>query len=669
MNNKTKKQNPGYGVVLPFRLLLICGIIMVVSLGCNDKDDPIDNSQTFPISGISIPSNLNVSMGQNFTITGKGFEQGDQVHFISDGGTRYTATVKSVTDEAVTITLPEKITSGRYAISVSRGEQSIKCGSLLLHVIPGGGIEIDIPDKEGMTVKGMVYSDGEGIPGVVISDGIEVTVTDEDGIYYLPSAKKNGYVFISVPANYEVSNNIGNLPQFYQRVKAGSGVEQKDFSLIKVDNTHHVVLAMADWHLAARTNDLQQFNSKILVDANETISAYKKKGAKVYVLTLGDLSWDLYWYDNRFALPEYVLEMNKLNSSVFNLIGNHDNDPYVQGDWPSENPWRNILGPTYYAFNLGDVHYIVLDNIEFINNGGAKDKVGDRSYNTKIVSDQTQWLKKYLATIEDKSKPIVVGMHAPLFSRPQVNASGNYTPSYSMGGGDAFASAFAGFTNVHVLTGHSHINWAIEKEEGASTFMEHNIGAVCATWWWTGNNGYAGNHICKDGSPGGYAVWEMNGKDVKWHYKSAGYDKDYQFRAYDLNKVHITASEFAPNSTDAKLAEYAKEYANSNNQNEVLINVFGYDDKWKVEVKENGSPLEVKRVNVLDPLHIVSYSAQRLDRNATPTSSFVTHTTSHMFKVKASSATSSLDIVVTNRFGNTYTETMQRPKAFTYLMR
>ncbi len=36
-----------------------------------------------------------------------------------------------------------------------------------------------------------------------------------------------------------------------------------------------------------------------------------------------------------------------------------------------------------------------------------------------------------------------------------------------------------------------------------------------------------------------------------------------------------------------------------------------------------------------------------------------------MFKVTASSATSTLDIKVTDRVGNVYTETMNRPKAFT----
>ena len=71
----------------------------------------------------------------------------------------------------------------------------------------------------------------------------------------------------------------------------------------------------------------------------------------------------------------------------------------------------------------------------------------------------------------------------------------------------------------------------------------------------------------------------------------------------------------------------------------------------------------------MDPLHIISYETQRLNVNAEPTDSFVTGTTAHLFKVKASSATSTLEIKVTDRFGNVYTENMARPKEFTYLMK
>lgn len=662
MSNKTRKLDLGRKALFPFRLLLMYGIIMITGLGCSENNEPLDGP-TFPVSRISIPSTLDAARDVEISIIGKGFQEGDKIHFASfdDATKEYISTVTSVTEGTGTITLPSGITSGKYIVSVSRGDKSLNCGSLLLNII----VKVDIPDKDGMTVKGVVYSDGIGLSDVVVSDGFEVTVTDEDGIYYLPSKKKNGYVFISVPGNYDVPTDK-NLPQFFQRLTPGPTVERKDFSLIKTDNINHVIVTMADWHLANRNNDVQQFNAGFLADVNATIADYKAKGIKVYGLTLGDLSWDAYWYENKYALPEYLLEMYKINCPIFNMIGNHDNDPYIPEDWLSEQPYRKFVGPTYYAFNLGNVHYIVLDNIEYVNTGGAEGVLGDRSYNTAIVSDQMEWLKKHLATIEDKNKPIVIGMHAPLYSRPQVNADGNYSKSYAMGNGATFVAELAGFTNVHVLTGHSHINYAIE---GSSSLMEHNTGAVCATWWWTGANGYAGNHICRDGSPGGYGVWEMNNADIKWYYKSVGYERNYQFRAYDLNKVHITAAVHAPNSTDEKLAPYAGEYANSNSQNEVLINVFGYDDKWKVEVKEKGNNLEVKRVNGLDPLHIISYSAKRLDKNATPTASFVTQTTSHLFKVKASSADSPLEIIVTDRFGNTYSETMVRPKAFSQSMR
>ncbi len=83
-----------------------------------------------------------------------------------------------------------------------------------------------------------------------------------------------------------------------------------------------------------------------------------------------------------------------------------------------------------------------------------------------------------------------------------------------------------------------------------------------------------------------------------------------------------------------------------------------------MEVTENGLPLDVERIKVLDPLHIVSYEALRLNVGAVPTGSFVTTETAHMFKVVASAPDSTLEIKVVDRFGRNYTETMARPKPF-----
>src|SRR3712207_9587942 len=68
---------------------------------------------------------------------------------------------------------------------------------------PKPEVNTGIPDKQGMTIKGKITCEGKAVAQVVVSDGIEVTTTNEQGIYYLPSKKKYGYVFITIPARSE----------------------------------------------------------------------------------------------------------------------------------------------------------------------------------------------------------------------------------------------------------------------------------------------------------------------------------------------------------------------------------------------------------------------------------------------------------------------------------
>jgi hypothetical protein len=662
--NSNQIVTKGYSKISKSALTILLVTLLVITTAlsrCTEKPIP-DPGSDLVITGVSIPSSIDATINGDITLTGKGFAVNDKIILTlnSDPSVVFECLVVSVTEQTATFTLPAGVTSGIYKITVKRGIDSLSLGSLTINIV----VSTNIPDIDGMTIKGVVYSDGVGIPGVTVSDGFEVTVTNNNGIYYLPSLKKHGYVFISLPGNYEVAYS-NNSPQFYKSLVGGTGVEQRDFSLISTNNSNHVVIAAADWHLANRNDDLLQFGNWILSDMNSLISTYSAAGKKVYVLALGDMTWEVYWHENNFGLPEYLLQMHRINAPVFNTMGNHDNDPYVANDWLAESAYRQHIGPTYYSFNLGSVHYVVLDNVEYINTGASQGVIGARNYNDVILSSQIEWLKKDLATIQDKSAPLIIAMHIPLYRNPGLDGAGNEVNSINLTNSSAFLAALQDFTNVHILSGHTHINYRVEH---SSSLMEHNTAAVSATWWWTGKNGYAGNHISKDGSPGGLGVWEIAGTDLKWYYKSHGRPKSYQFRSYDLNEIHITAAKFAPNSTDAALAPYAGPYATANTNNEVLINIWGYDPKWEVQVSESGTPLTVTRVTTLDPLHIISYEAKRLNAGATPTSSFVTGNTSHMFKVTASSPTSTLDISVTDRFGNVYTETMNRPKAFSYLM-
>jgi hypothetical protein len=157
---------------------------------------------------------------------------------------------------------------------------------------------------------------------------------------------------------------------------------------------------------------------------------------------------------------------------------------------------------------------------------------------------------------------------------------------------------------------------------------------------------------------------DVQGTEFKWQFKSTYHDVNHQFRTYDRNSMTLTSDIFVDSGKSAsdkkKFEDEAKEWKEASNDNYVYINVWNYDPQWTIEVKENGTSLNVERVSGKDPLHLIAYNGK------SPSGGFGTSTTKHLFRVQASSATSTLDIKVTDRFGNVYTETMKRPKAFSF---
>ncbi|MDE7443942.1 MAG: calcineurin-like phosphoesterase C-terminal domain-containing protein, partial [Muribaculaceae bacterium] len=155
---------------------------------------------------------------------------------------------------------------------------------------------------------------------------------------------------------------------------------------------------------------------------------------------------------------------------------------------------------------------------------------------------------------------------------------------------------------------------------------------------------------CTDGSPAGYGVWEINGRDMQGYYKSNCKDRDYQFRVYDLNTVLI------PNE------KYAGEYSRRNRNNEILVNVFGYAPGWTVEITEQGSPLKVSQVYCQDPLYLMINGIPQMEEGVKGYK--FPKPVSHMFKATASAADSPVTVRVTDAAGRVYTQTVERPKHF-----
>lgn len=635
--------------------LTILLIFCLTLASCGGDDKPAQD--TFDVE-LTIPSVIEGAANDSYTIpvsNGKVPLETDQIIFMSDKGISLISRITSITSTQVTATLPSSITTGDYTCSIKRDSRKKGIGSTYVNIVE----KIDFTPDPSSTVYGAVLCNGVGVPGAVVSDGVEVTASNEKGFYQLKSAKARGYVFISIPSGYEVEND-GVLPKNYYMLKSDEKtLERVDFQLTKVNQDNYIMLMFGDMHLANRTNDINQFRD-FTNDVTKFINANKTK--KVYAMTLGDMTWDLYWYDNNFALPQYLEEINRVDGlTIFHTMGNHDNDMKTYSDMGAEKKYVSTIAPTFYSFNIGKYHYIVLDDIDCSSYDGST----SRNYTKDFTQDQISWLAKDLSYVS-KSTPVILTTHAQFFTFSGTSSFVYDGASYRTENTKQVLDLLSGY-NLDLVTGHTHVVYNVTPTDDIAQgrdLYEHNSGAVCGSWWWTGK--LANINLSTDGTPGGYQIFTVSGNDLKWQFKGTGRDIDYQFRTYDGNQITINAAKFAPNATaDAAKVfnDWSSRWGTESSENYVYLNVWNYNRYWTIKVTEDGKELPLTRLNTLDPLHIIAYEAGRADAGVTKYS-FPTTYTNHFFRVKASSATSTLNFEVTDQFGNVYKETMTRPKSF-----
>lgn len=646
--------------VLKYLLLALIAVSQLFACGgSDDEKTPADN---FDVQ-FTVPGSVDVTEGGEctFAVSGGGKSPLTTDTFIleSDAGISYVCPIVNTSSDSFTVRLADGCETGYYKVFVKRDARKKSFGRIYINIVE----DIDFKPDAGTTVYGIVSSAGVGVENVVVSDGAEVTVTNEKGIYQLKSAKKWGYVFISVPSGYEVPS-IGVLPQFHRALKNSADVvERADFKLEKVDGQDsYKIFILGDMHLANRTGDLGQF-AQFTSDLTDYMTRHK--GEKMYALTLGDMTWDLYWYSNSYYFPQYLNTVNSQikNLQIFHTMGNHDNDFQTRSDYDAAVKYVDQICPTYYSFNIGKVHYVVMDDIDCSSYDGST----SRNYVKSLSAEQLDWLAKDLSHVA-KTTPVVVAMHAQVFYPTTSGFKIDHDPVNTQ----RLFDILDGYT-VRFVTGHTHKLFNVTPDApivDGHNFREYNSGSVCASWWWSGNL-TPGIHIGTDGTPGGYGIWDVTGTDFQCLYKSTGWPEEYQFRSYDLNNVHFSMADvpLMPSDISASVKNAYMQYVNAypqNNDNEVLINIWNWNSDWTLSVvDENRKTLPYTEVWAYDPLHIAALSVKRFNNaKLTQTPSFITDKFTHFFKVKADDADTDLVITVKDEFGNEWTENMQRPKAF-----
>lgn len=646
--------------VLKYLLLALIAVSQLFACGGSDDEKaPADN---FDVQ-FTVPGSVDVTEGGEctFAVSGGGKSPLTTDTFIleSDAGISYVCPIVNTSSDSFTVRLADGCETGYYKVFVKRDARKKSFGRIYINIVE----DIDFKPDAGTTVYGIVSSAGVGVENVVVSDGAEVTVTNEKGIYQLKSAKKWGYVFISVPSGYEVPS-VGVLPQFHRALKNSADVvERADFKLEKVDGQDsYKIFMLGDMHLANRTGDLGQF-AQFTSDLTDYMTRHK--GEKMYALTLGDMTWDLYWYSNSYYFPQYLNTVNSQikNLQIFHTMGNHDNDFQTRSDYDAAVKYVDQICPTYYSFNIGKVHYVVMDDIDCSSYDGST----SRNYVKSLSAEQLDWLAKDLSHVA-KTTPVVVAMHAQVF----YPTTSGFKIDHDQVNTLRLFDILDGYT-VRFVTGHTHKLFNVTPDApivDGHNFREYNSGSVCASWWWSGNL-TPGIHIGTDGTPGGYGIWDVTGTDFQCLYKSTGWPEEYQFRSYDLNNVHFSMADvpLMPSDISASVKNAYMQYVNAypqNNDNEVLINIWNWNSDWTLSVvDENRKTLPYTEVWAYDPLHIAALSVKRFNNaglKSTPW--FITDKFTHFFKVKADDADTDLVITVKDEFGNEWTENMQRPKAF-----
>lgn len=531
-------------------------------------------------------------------------------------------------------------------------------------------------NPKGASVIGVVECDGKPIADVQVSDGYLITKTDKNGVYRLNSEKRNGQVFITIPSGYMPMTKDA-LPQFWATLtEDAKTLERHDFLLNPEENDKHRMILVTDIHLANERNDVEDFSTLFIDKLKEVAASNEAQGLPTYTLNLGDASWDSFWYENLYPISEFrnTLKECEYPTTFFNTTGNHDNDGgTAQGpdmDFRAAKPYMAVFGPRYYSFNIGGVHYVVLDNVYYINQPSPKQKInknitGSRNYEQRITQEQLEWLEKDLAELKDKDTPVFIAFHCPMFRHTVGEKPGSKNELYvdaNKANVEDMKRIFAPYKNVHFLTGHTHMNALCPSIEGfENTIWDHTVVGTCGSWWW--NSAFGGKNLAPDGNPVGFQILNADGKNVDWRFEAFEYPADKQFFAFDLNKVKEW---FATNGEARSFKMHYPDITDYSEypENTVLVSVFNWDPEGSIEATENGKVLEIDNTWGLNPLWVANYLIGRTNWCDMWPESYGSQRKRRIFIIQAQTPDQPVEITLKDRFGNEWKENFKRPARF-----
>lgn len=343
-------------------------------------------------------------------------------------------------------------------------------------------VALGIGSSRATEVTGVVFDDrngngtrdsGEaGIVGVPVSNQDAVVTTDRSGAFRLPSAG-TGVVFVSTPNGYR---SVGSFWRPADTTGALSFPLARERASAELTFIH-----ASDTHISAASLPRTQ-RLRTLVDSI---------GPGLLLIT-GDLVRDALRVSEAEATGYYELfvkERNAFRTPVVTVPGNHEvfgierDTSHVSTTHPlyGRAMYRRYLGPDYYSFTRGGVHFVGLNTVD----------IDDQRYYGHVDSLQLAWLERDLALIP-ATMPVVTFDHIPFFTTIEgLNGYNDRPPAPSLitvNGKTVYRHTVSNAGDVlailrkrrHVLAlgGHMHATERIEYEMAGVRTRFNQVSAV-----------------------------------------------------------------------------------------------------------------------------------------------------------------------------------------------
>ena len=366
------------------------------------------------------------------------------------------------------------------------------------------------------TVTGRVFHDANAnglfdagekrLVGALVSNGRDVVRTDADTGMYTLTVDDDDIVFLCKPRGWMVPTDGNGLPQHYYLHKPNGspeglkfgGVEPTgplpeyvDFPVVPAPESDRFSVILFGDPQPYTIDQVDHFKNDIMPE----VLRYIENNRVAFGTTLGDIVGDDL---DLFAPLNDVI--GAAGIPWLNVYGNHDMDFDVDNNDDADETFNRVYGPTTYAYQVGNIHFVVMDNVMY---EGQRDNGRNGGYSCGLTDEQQTFIRNYFyATSHLPDDRYVLLMHIPAHEFDDVitGVFGEEIPEHAP-------------QRILLSVGahwHKHADFMLQTRDarGNETTHHHIVNVTTSGSWWQGQPDEYGipHTMMRDGKPNGWSV-------------------------------------------------------------------------------------------------------------------------------------------------------------------